>query len=325
MPIKTPENLEILGHSIPAGASKTIEFSLARLFTSTKIEVPIIIERSKKPGPTVLITAGIHGDEISGIEIARQIIEKKINKPLIGTVIVIPILNIFGFLNSERMFPDGRDLNRCFPGTKSGSLASRVAHLFTTEIVPLADFCLDFHTGGASRFNAPQIRISKSDSSLIEMAKVFNPPFIMYSPQLEKSYRSACAKKGIPILLYEGGMSLDNDKEITKVGLSGAKNVLHHLGMLKDEFIEERIERNAVIIKKSRWIRAQRSGLIHVKTECGIHVEKGTLLALITDPFGKMSYKVSAPSAGYIINVNYSPVVHQGDAIFNMSVVSTEE
>ena len=153
-------DLVILGEKIALGQSKTINFSFAKLYTSSKVEIPVIIQRAKTPGPTVLITAGIHGDEINGVEIVRQIIARKINIPLSGTTICIPILNTFGFLNADRTFPDGRDLNRVFPGTKTGSLASRVAYYFTKEILPFADYCLDFHTGGAQRFNAPQIRIT---------------------------------------------------------------------------------------------------------------------------------------------------------------------
>ena len=149
---KEERDIVILNEHVALGESKTIDFSIAKLYTSTKVEIPIIIERSKIPGPTVLITAAIHGDEINGVEIVRQLIARKLNKPKRGTIICIPILNVFGFLNGNRFFPDGRDLNRVFPGTKSGSLASRVAYHFTKKVLPHADYCLDFHTGGASRF-----------------------------------------------------------------------------------------------------------------------------------------------------------------------------
>ena len=173
--------LTILGHNVALGERKTINMNIAKLYTSTKVEIPVIVERSKVPGPVVLITAGIHGDEINGVEIVRQIIQKKINKPIKGTVICIPVLNVFGFLSMDRNFPDGRDLNRVFPGTKNGSLASRFAYQFTQEILPHANICLDFHTGGASRFNAPQIRVADEDSENMNLAKIFNAPFILLS------------------------------------------------------------------------------------------------------------------------------------------------
>lgn len=320
---KEERDIVILNEHVALGESKTIDFSIAKLYTSTKVEIPIIIERSKIPGPIVLITAGIHGDEINGVEIVRQLIARKLNKPKRGTIICIPILNVFGFLNGNRSFPDGRDLNRVFPGTKSGSLASRVAFHFTKKILPHADYCLDFHTGGASRFNAAQIRIKPGDDQLLELAKAFNAPFTVYSNTIDKSYRKTCQKKGIPILLFEGGKSLDSNKHIAKEGVDGILRFLKHLDMLDDKHIPATPEKPTVIIEKSKWIRAYRSGLLHVKIDCNKHVEKGEFLATITDPYGKMRFKVTAPNEGYIINVNQSPIVNQGDAIFHISTQKT--
>jgi predicted deacylase len=315
----TSTDFIILGKNVALGETKTINFSFAKLYTSTKIEIPVIISRSIKPGPTVLLTAGIHGDEINGVEVVRQVIAKKISRPKKGTIICIPILNIFGFLNAERTFPDGRDLNRVFPGTKTGSLASRVAYHFTKEILPLADYCLDFHTGGAQRFNAAQIRVTPDDQKLLRLAEIFNAPFTVLSSNLSKSYRFTCAKMGIPSLLFEGGKSLDSNKHIVKSGVDGVIRILAHLNMLGPKITAPEIIEKSVLIQKSRWIRAQRSGLLHVKIACNKHVEKDEFLATITDPYGEMRFIVKAPNAGYIINVNHAPIVHQGDAIFHIS------
>lgn len=320
---KEERDIIILNERIALGESRTVDFSIAKLYTSTKVEIPIIIERSKIPGPTVLITAAIHGDEINGVEIVRQLIARKLNKPSRGTIICIPILNVFGFLNSDRSFPDGRDLNRVFPGTKSGSLASRVAFHFTKKVLPHADYCLDFHTGGASRFNAAQIRIKPGDEKLLELAKIFNAPFTVYSNNIEKSYRNTCHKMGIPILLFEGGKSRESNKYIVKEGVDGILRFLKHLDMLGKRHAAPEPHAKTVIIEKSKWIRAHRSGLLHVKIDCNKHVEKGEFLATITDPYGKMRFKVTSPNEGYIINVNQSPIVNQGDAIFHISTVNT--
>lgn len=316
------KDLVILGKSIGLGESKTINFSFAKLYTSTNIEVPVIIERSNEPGPTVLLTAGIHGDEINGVEIIRQIIATKINKPKTGTIISIPILNIFGFLHANRAFPDGRDLNRVFPGTRTGSLASRVAYHFTKEILPHADYCLDFHTGGASRFNAPQVRVSPEDPELLNLARVFSAPFTVYSNSIQRSYRATCKKMGIPILLFEGGKSLESNKRVVKNGVDGVVRFLDHLEMLHEKFVPIIPDENTILIEKSRWIRAQKSGLLHVKIDINKHVEKGEFLATITDPYGTMRFKVLAPNSGYIININHAPIVHQGDAIFHLSTIN---
>jgi len=234
--INNNKALYLLGEEILPGKSKKLNLHTAKLYTTSAVDVPIIVERSKKPGPVVLITAGIHGDEINGVEIVRQFLARKMNKPLTGTIICIPVLNVFGFLNMQREFPDGRDLNRIFPGSKKGPLASRFAYQLTNEILPVVDYAIDFHTGGAKRFNAAQIRITEDDDKLLELAKVFNAPFIVFSSNIKNSYRTTCQKRNIPILLFEGGKSQDNDSSITKYGLDGLRRVLKHLGMLKAEF-----------------------------------------------------------------------------------------
>lgn len=311
--------LTLLGQEIAPGTSATVNFNLAKLYTTSTVEVPIIIERAKKKGPVVLITSGIHGDEINGVEIVRQLIAKKINKPKKGTVICIPVLNIFGFLDMKRAFPDGRDLNRVFPGNPRGSLASRFAYQFVKKILPVADLCLDFHTGGASRFNVAQTRVDPNDVETKEYADIFNAPFTIYSKVIPKSYRSTCSRLGIPILLFEGGKSKVSDKAIAKAGVDGAMRVLNHLGMLADTFEVPVPKKESVLVEGTRWLRAKYSGLLHIKASCGKFVEKGQKIATITDPYGRFRHPVNAPREGYIINVNEASLVYQGDAIFNIS------
>ncbi len=312
--------LEILDKKVYPGKGATINFNMAKLYTTTSVDVPIIIERAKKPGPVILITAGIHGDEINGVEVVRQIIVKEINKPARGTVICIPILNVFGFLNMTREFPDGRDLNRVFPGSKNGSLASRFAYQFVHKILPVADFCMDFHTGGASRFNAPQIRIKKGEELALHYARIFNAPFTIIAKTLMKSYRETCAKAGKPVLLFEGGKSSDSNKTVAKVGVEGVMRILAHFEMLKAKFEVPDPTGETICIENSAWMRAKYSGLLHIKIPFGKHVEKGEYIATITDPYGKLRHKVKAPNTGYVINVNESPIVYQGDAIFHISI-----
>lgn len=311
--------LHLLEQEIAPGKSATINFNTAKLYTTTAVEVPIIVQRAKKKGPTVLITGGIHGDELNGVEIVRQLIARKINKPKRGTIICVPVVNVFGFLNMAREFPDGRDLNRMFPGSKNGALASRFAFQFVQEILPVADFCLDFHTGGASRFNAAQIRLNKGDEKSLEFAHIFNAPFTVYSSLLAKSYRKTCANLNKPILLFEGGKSQDSNKEIAKTGVEGTMRILAHFNMLRSIFTPTKPPIQTILIEKSRWIRARYSGLLHKKIPVGKYVEKGEYIATITDPYGSFRHKVKAANNGYIINVNQSPIVYQGDAIFHIS------
>jgi len=311
--------ITILGQEIPLGASREINFNIAKLHTATKIEVPVIVERSKKPGPTILFSAGIHGDEINGVDIVRQLIARKINKPKRGTIICMPIINIFGFLNSSRAFPDGRDLNRVFPGYPNGSLASRVAYRLINEIIPDVDFVVDFHTGGASRFNAAQIRIVRDQPELEELAKVFGPPFVLYSNHISKSFRNACFQLGKPILLFEGGKSFYVDNTISKIGVEGAKRILAHFDMLNSKVKANSPKADSVFVEESKWLRAKQSGMFKALVAINSHVKVDDVLGQITDPYGKIYHEVKSTVNGYIINVNEASLVYQGDALFHVT------
>ena len=317
--MKNTKAISILGESILPGESKTIDMEIAKLHNTAKLKIPIIVSRSKIEGPTVLFSAGIHGDEINGVEIVRQLITKKINKPKRGTVICIPIINMFGFINMSRQFPDGRDLNRVFPGSKKGSLAGRFAYHILTEIMPLVDYAVDFHAGGASRFNAPQIRLAPNSTELKELADVFNAPYTLFSKNIAGSFRNASQKLGVKMLLFEGGKSLDINDSVAHAGVSGVKRFLSHLDMLESRHILDNQEQKTIYIEKSAWIRAKYSGLLHDHNTIGTFVKKGTVLATITDPFGKFEHIVKATNDGYIINANHSPIIYQGDAIFHIS------
>ena len=220
----------------------------------------------------------------------------------------------------KRAFPDGRDLNRVFPGNPRGSLASRFAYQFVKKILPVADYCLDFHTGGASRFNAAQIRIDADNIETKQFAEVFNAPFTLHSKIIPKSYRATCARLGIPILLFEGGKSKVSDKEIARIGVHGTIRFFDYLEILNSNIEVPVSNTPSVLVKATKWIRPNHSGLMHVKVECGDFIKKGQHIATITDPYGKFRYPINAPDNGYVINVNEASLVYQGDAIFNVSV-----
>tara|TARA_R110001583_G_scaffold35585_1_gene118164 strand:- start:15069 stop:16016 length:948 start_codon:yes stop_codon:yes gene_type:complete len=312
--------VKILNHNIGLGESVQVKMDFARLNTRDTIEVPIIVERSKKEGPCLLLIGGVHGDETNGVEIVRQIVAKGFNKPEIGTIICIPLLNVFGFINQTREFPDGRDLNRVFPGSQKGSLASRFAYHIMKEVIPHVDYCIDFHTGGAQRFNYSQIRIDEGDEESLKLAKIFGSPYIVYSKSQEKTFRKSMVKLGIKVLLFEGGKSLNLDKTVTKIGIQGTINVIHELG-LKDfssTVLNTHIENQPVIIKSSKWIRARHSGMYRSDVRAGQKVEKGVKLGSISDPFGNFEKEFKNTQEGYILNSNHAPLVNQGDALFHI-------
>lgn len=288
---------------------------VARLPTRTHVEVPVFINRAKQEGPTVLLLAGMHGDEINGIEILRRVIRENYHQPTRGTIVCIPIMNIFGFINQSRTVPDGRDLNRVFPGSPHGSLASRIAHTLLNEVVKHVDYILDFHTGGASRSNYPQIRTAPTDEKSLALARVFNAPFIIASKHLDKSLRKTAYSLNKQILLYEGGESLRLNELAVQEGIDGTRRILHHLQMLS---AEASTGSQSVLLKKTTWIRAKVSGLFRATVSNGSHVAKGGVLGVVTDPYGEFERSIRAPAAGYVICINHHPLVNQGEALIHL-------
>ena len=218
--------LIILGKNIPKGKRTVLDIEVAKLHTRTTVKVPVIIERSAVEGPVILLLAGVHGDEVNGVSIIREIINQKVNVPKKGTIICIPVFNIFGYLIQTREFPDGRDLNRMFPGSLNGSLASQFAFQFTKEIAPFVDYVIDYHTGGGERDNISQIRLESSEKKTLELANIFNPPFIVHSSYIAKSLRETLNKIGKTVLLFEGGKSKNLNPNVINHGIRGTKNVL---------------------------------------------------------------------------------------------------
>lgn len=313
------ENFKILNTEIKPGTTETVNLKIAKLHTMTDLEIPVIVSHSVKNGPVILLSAGLHGDEFNGIEIVRQIIQKEINVPEIGTIICIPLVNVFGFVNQSREFPDGRDLNRVFPGSSNGSLASQFAYHLMHDIVPLVDYVIDFHAGGRSRFNVPHVRIEEDNFELKTMADAFQAPFLLYSKNIEGSFRSACDNLGVKYLLFEGGKSLEINKDVVLQAIYGTKRFLKYLGMLNEKHTEKSAERPMICIENSSWVRADYSGLFQSVVSAGAYVEENQTIAWITDPYGKVENPVLSPNSGYIINENQGAIVFQGDAIFNIS------
>lgn len=307
----------LLGKVIPEGKRTVIDLKIAKLHTRTPINVPVIIEHSKNPGPVVLLLAGIHGDETNGVGIIREIIDQKLNKPKNGTIICIPVFNVFGYLIETREFPDGRDLNRMFPGKQNGSLASQFAYQFSEKIAPFVDYIIDFHTGGGQRDNIAQIRCNKNDNKGLELAKIFNPPIIVYSNNIIKSLRETLHKMGKTVLLFEGGKSNDLNPTIINEGVNGTRNVLIHLGLLEGDIT---VRATPIFIKTAKWIRASDSGMLKILVVNGTYVKKREVLGIIQDPFGEFKKKVYAPYDSYIFCINRTPIVNKGDALFHLGL-----
>lgn len=310
-----PDIIEINGKKIKRGEDQKLNLRIARLPTYTNIDLPVRVIRAEKPGPTVLLTGGLHGDEINGIEIVRRLLINDRLKLISGSVIAIPLMNIYGFIQNVRGVPDGKDINRSFPGSKTGSLAKLLAYTIMNEIIPKIDVGIDFHTGGNSRANFSQIRSVLDMDTNLELAKAFAPPVIVHSSLIDKSFRKAAFRKGKHILVYETGESLRFDENGIQEGLNGTLRLLKHLGM-----VQEAPEPNQFdIYNKSQWIRASFAGLYHTNVKLGETIKRNKVLGTITDPFGNETKKLKSRYEGRIIGINNCPVVHKGDAVLHVA------
>lgn len=318
MHLENEENkvIRINGETIEPGQRKLVKINISRLPTGTLIDIPVHVFNSKKPGPTVLLQAGLHGDEINGVETLRRMLENDDFNIEKGAVIVVPILNIFGFIHFSRDVPDGKDVNRSFPGRKTGSLASRIAYHYTNEVLPQIDFGIDLHTGGGQRHNFPQIRYTAKDEKSRNFAEIFNAPFYFASKLISGSFRKAAFNMGKPILVYEAGESMRFDEKSIKIATKGIKNVLESCKMLSKQGKKD--ENSSIQLQSTKWIRASRAGMFIPKVDNGSKIIKGQVLGIVADTFAKKSKKILSPIDGYLFCVNYQAVVNQGDALFHI-------
>lgn len=303
---------------IKPGEHRTIELPLAAMVTHNDVEMTLHVICGKKPGPVLFVDAAIHGDELNGVEVIRRLMKQKQLSRLSGTLIAIPIVNVYGFLNNSRYLPDGRDLNRSFPGSSKGSLAARVANTFLKEIVQKCTHGIDLHTGARHRSNLPQLRADLSNKQVQRMAGAFDVPVIIDSKIRDGSLREVCDEAGIPVLLYEAGEALRFDELSIRAGVRGIINVMRELNMLPHK--QHRIHNKKPIISRdTTWVRAPHSGVLRALVPLGAHVVKDDVLGIIADPLGTSEYQVIAEEEGIVIGRTYLPLVHEGEALFHLA------
>jgi len=311
--------IEIGGVKIAPATRKRLEIPVAGLPTQTMLSLPVAVVNGGQPGPRLWLSAAIHGDEVNGVEIIRQVLKQVPAKKLTGTLIAVPIVNVFGFIEQSRYLPDRRDLNRSFPGSPRGSLAARLADLFMKEIVSRSTHGIDLHTASDHRINLPQIRANLQDPETNRCARAFGAPVMIHANTRDGSLRQAATKKGIPVLLYEGGEALRFDPDAIEVGVQGILRVMTLLGMYH-EAIEPPPERS-LFVQKTQWVRASRSGILRLRVQLGQQVEKKQSLGAIADPFGETTSQVSASGKGLVIGYSQNPLVNQGDAIVHLATL----
>jgi predicted deacylase len=311
----------IANTTIQPGTHATVQLPIASLYTRTQMDMPIHIIHGKKAGPRLFISAAIHGDELNGVEIIRRLLVQKSIKNLRGTLIAIPIVNMFGLIQHSRYLPDRRDLNRSFPGSTKGALAARLAHIFMETIVKTCDYGIDIHTGAIHRSNLPQIRAKLDDAETKELAYAFGVPVIINSDVRDGSLREAATNNGVKTLLYEAGEALRFDELGIKAGVRGIMRVMRHLEMLKPSKRTENVKR-PYIARSRYWVRAPHAGILRNIKKLGDHVHKDERLGTISDPtdiFSQSEFPVHAGHAGIIIGRTNLPLVNEGDAIYHIA------
>lgn len=309
---------EINGETIEPGEIRLVELPVPRLNLSAQAVMPVHVLHSKKPGPRLFVCAAIHGDELNGIEIVRRLVAHKALKKLRGTLLAIPVVNVYGLVHASRYLPDRRDLNRSFPGSERGSLAARLAHLFMKEVVTRCSHGIDLHTGAIHRTNLPQIRANLDDPTTEELARAFGVPVLINSSLRDGSLRECAAEAGIPMLLYEAGEALRYDEVSIRGGVQGILNVMRALEMLPPS-LHKRPDNEPFVASQTHWQRAPETGLLRSITPLGAAVTAGELLGEVDDPFRNTQHPVIAATGGLVIGRAQSPLVNEGDAIFHIA------
>ena len=312
-------SFEIGSVRVRPGRHQALSLPITRLVTGADVDLPVRVVHGREDGPTVWIDAAIHGDEAVGVEVVRQVLADLDPKTLRGTLIAVPIVNVLGFMNGSRYLPDRRDLNRSFPGSARGSLAGRIAHLMTTEIIDKCEVGIDLHTGSDRRSNLPQIRTDLEDPRTRELAAAFAAPVMMHAKLRDGSLRSAARERGAKVLLYEAGEAWRMDQWAIDAGVRGVRRVLAAMGMV--EPLAEDAPPPSAVSWRSGWVRARGTGMLHLEVDLGQRVEKGERLGGLFDSFGKRVRLVHADRPGIVVGRTEAPLVNSGDAVVHVAEV----
>jgi predicted deacylase len=310
---------EIGDAKVEPGATARLELPVMRLVTQAELSIPVVVVHGERPGPRLWLSAALHGDELNGTEIIRRVLARVKASRLAGTLVAVPVVNVLGFVAQSRYLPDRRDLNRSFPGSSRGSLASRLAHLFLTEIVDRCTHGIDLHTGSHHRANLPQVRGDLDNPEVRRCAAAFGAPLMIHGTIIAGTLREAAGKRGIPTIVYEAGEPMRFSQPAIHLGEQGVLRVIQELGMLP---APRRRRLPSVEVRRTVWVRSQRSGIVELRVALGDRVRKGQLLGIVRDAFGETVGDVKATHAGIAIGITNNPLLHRGEALVHLAVKS---
>lgn len=303
----------ISGVDVEPGEQTIVHFALPPLPNGAAMTLPVAVLHGAKPGPTGFVTAAVHGDEINGVAIVRRLLETLVPSRMHGTLLLAPTVDVYGFNSASRYLPDRRDLNRSFPGSAAGSIASQLAHHVTTEIVHRCSFGIDLHTGSNGRSNHPQVRGQLRDPAFVDAATAFGAPLTINSEVIDGSLRQTCANLGVNYLIYEAGEAGRFDPASIDIGTAGTLRVIGLHGLIPISSPPP-----SQTVSDTHWLRAPRSGIFTFAVELGQRVEAGTTLGEVTDTFGLKSQRITAESDSIVIGLAVEPPVEAGDALVHL-------
>ena len=309
--------LSILGKTVEPGEFKELSLRVSESFSGSGMEIPVVVIRGDKKGPTVCLTGGVHGDELNGVEIVREVVDQTRARGLSGTIVAVPIVNLHGFQTSSRYLPDRRDLNRFFPGKARGNTASRIANELFEKVIKGCDKLIDLHTGSFHRSNLPQVRADLRNAENLALAKAFGATVIVHNSGGKGTLRRAAQEAGIPAIIYEAGEPMRFQAQEIKRGIIGVRNVLVNLGMLRGNRTSLGEQRTFF---ETRWVRAERGGILVNEVRLGDDVREGDILGTITDPIRKAKSVVVSPYRGRVIGMVLAPVMIPGYAAFHIGI-----
>jgi len=306
------------GVTVAPGQRAVVELPAAQLYTQTPLNIPVHVVHGRKPGPVLLVTAAIHGDELNGVDVVRRLLAAPFLRQLRGTLVAVPVVNVFGFIYKSRYLPDRRDLNRCFPGSEQGSLGARMAWLIRTEVLNKVDYAIDLHTGAIHRSNLPQIRANIANEASCAMAKAFGVPVVINSVLSSGTLRDTAENQGVPMITYEAGEALRFDEACIRAGLRGVRNVLRQLAMLPPGRGKKTVPEPHVALNSS-WVRAHTNGVFRPLVALGAHIRRGDVLGVINSPFTMEAAEIISPFSGILVGRENLPLVNEGEALFHIA------
>lgn len=315
----TRPSVEMGGVRIAPGSRRILDLPAGHLYTHAPLTMSVQVLHGRRDGPCLVVSAAVHGDEINGVEIIRRLLRHKTLARLRGTLVAVPIVNVLGFTARSRYLPDRRDLNRSFPGSETGSMAARLAHLYRTEVLTHATHVIDLHTAAIHRDNLPQIRADLDHPGDEFLARATGLPVLIHSPLIEGSLRAAAREQGVPVVTYEAGEALRFDERAIRAGVRGVLRAMRELRMLPRPREPRGSEHEPLVADASQWVRAPQDGILRAVVALGARVRADQPMGWIADPFGERETVVLAPVSGVVIGRTNLPLVHQGEALFHVA------